>query len=310
MRPQVTLRMLADMKERREPIVMVTAYDFPTARIAERAEVDIVLVGDSAAQVVLGQDSTVGVTVDEMLLLASAVRRGVKTALVVCDLPFGSTEVSDEQAVTTALRFVREAGADAVKIEGGGQARLSRIRAIAGAGIPVVAHVGLTPQTAVALGGLRAQGRTAESAARFAREALAVQDAGAAALVIEAVPADVVGVVLPALDIPVIGIGAGPADGQVLVLHDLLGITEGKTAAFVKRFANIGADMVTGLAAYTGEVRAGTFPTAAHVYSATGDAVAAARAEVLAQPSASATLPMNSPARTTNLPSRPSPGRP
>ncbi|MDW4573708.1 3-methyl-2-oxobutanoate hydroxymethyltransferase [Microbacterium sp. M3] len=277
---KVTLQRLAEMKAAREPIVMVTAYDYPTARTAEQAGVDMVLVGDSGAQVVLGHDSTVAVTVDEMLVLSGAVRRGVRTAFLVCDLPFGSTEVSDEQAVATAVRFVKEAGADAVKLEGGGEARLSRIRAIAEAGIPVVAHVGLTPQTAVALGGLRAQGRTAESAARLVREALAVQDAGASVLVIEAVPADVAAVVLPALDIPVIGIGAGSADGQVLVIHDLLGITEGRTAAFVKRYATIGADMVTGVAAYASEVRGGVFPGAEHGYAATDEAVEAARAEL------------------------------
>jgi 3-methyl-2-oxobutanoate hydroxymethyltransferase len=275
---KVTLQRLAEMKERREPIVMVTAYDYPTGRTAEQAGVDMVLVGDSGAQVVLGHDSTVAVTVDEMLVLAGAVRRAVRTAFVVADLPFGSTEVSDEQAVATAVRFVKEAGADAVKLEGGGEARLSRIRAIADAGIPVVAHVGLTPQTAVALGGLRAQGRTAESAARIVREALAVQEAGASVLVIEAVPADVAAVVLPQLQIPVIGIGAGPADGQVLVVHDLLGITEGKTAAFVKRYGAIGPDMVAGVAAYAREVRAGVFPGPEHVYSATDAAVDAARA--------------------------------
>jgi 3-methyl-2-oxobutanoate hydroxymethyltransferase len=277
MRPQVTLRRLEEMKAGHEPIVMVTAYDYPTARVAERAEVDMVLVGDSGAQVVLGYDSTVAVSVDEMLVLARAVRRGVRSAFVVCDLPFGSTEVSDEQAVETAVRFVREAGADAVKLEGGGEARLSRIRAIAAAGIAVVAHVGLTPQTAVALGGMRAQGRTADSAARFAREAVAVQEAGASMLVVEAVPAEVVDVVLPALDIPVIGIGAGRADGQVLVMHDLLGITEGKTAAFVKRFAAVGDEMAGGVAAYAAEVRGGVFPGAEHGYSANEEAVAAAR---------------------------------
>lgn len=280
MRAQVTLQRLGEMKARREPIVMVTAYDYPTARTAEQAEVDMVLVGDSGAQVVLGHSSTVAVTVEEMLVLAGAVRRGVASAFVVADLPFGSTEVSDEQAVTTAIRFVKEAGADAVKLEGGGQARLSRIRAIAEAGIPVVAHVGLTPQTAVALGGLRAQGRTAESAARVVRESLAVQEAGASVLVIEAVPAEVAAVVLPALEIPVIGIGAGPADGQVLVVHDLLGITEGKTAAFVKRYGAIGPDMVAGVAAYAREVRGGVFPAPEHGYSATEAAIEAARAEL------------------------------
>ncbi|HWI31058.1 MAG TPA: 3-methyl-2-oxobutanoate hydroxymethyltransferase [Microbacterium sp.] len=278
-RPPVTIPRLVEMKAGREPIVMVTAYDYPSARAAERAGVDMVLVGDSGAQVVLGHGSTVEVTTDEMLVLASAVRRGVRTAFVVCDLPFGSTEVSDEQAVTTALRFVKEAGADAVKLEGGGPARLSRIRALVSAGIPVVGHVGLTPQTAVSLGGLRAQGRTAASAAQVVRDALAVQDAGACALVVEAVPADIVAVFLPGTRIPVIGIGAGPADGQVLVLHDLLGITEGPTAAFVKRYAAIGDGMRAGIAAYADEVRRSVFPGPEHGYAAGADALPAAERE-------------------------------
>lgn len=276
-RPPVTLHRLAELKAAGEPIVMVTAYDHPSARAAERAEVDMVLVGDSGAQVVLGHDSTVEVTTDEMLVLARAVRRGIRSAFVVCDVPFGSTEVSDEQAVATAIRFVKEGGADAVKLEGGTEARLSRIRAIVAAGIPVVGHVGLTPQTAVALGGLRAQGRTAGSAARVVTDALAVQAAGASAIVIEAVPADVVAVVLPALTVPVIGIGAGPADGQVLVLHDLLGITEGRAATFVKRYATIGDDMAAGVRAYAEDVRGGGFPGPEHGYPAGEDAVAAAR---------------------------------
>lgn len=281
-RPSVTLHRLAELKAAGEPIVMVTAYDYPSARVAERAGVDIVLVGDSGAQVVLGHGSTVEVTTDEMLVLAGAVRRGTRSAFVVCDVPFGSTEVSDEQAVATALRFVKEAGADAIKLEGGSEARLSRIRAIVAAGIPVVGHVGLTPQTAVALGGLRAQGRTADSAARLVTDALAVQAAGASMLVIEAVPAEVVAVVLPALQIPVIGIGAGPADGQVLVLHDLLGITEGRTAAFVKRYATIGDGMVAGVRAYAEDVRGRGFPGPEHGYPAEAEAVAAARAALAA----------------------------
>jgi 3-methyl-2-oxobutanoate hydroxymethyltransferase len=281
-RPSVTLHRLAELKAAGEPIVMVTAYDYPSARVAERAGVDIVLVGDSGAQVVLGHGSTVEVTTDEMLVLAGAVRRGTRSAFVVCDVPFGSTEVSDEQAVATALRFVKEAGADAIKLEGGSEARLSRIRAIVAAGIPVVGHVGLTPQTAVALGGLRAQGRTADSAARLVTDALAVQAAGASVLVIEAVPAEVVAVVMPALQIPVIGIGAGPADGQVLVLHDLLGITEGRTAAFVKRYATIGDGMVAGVRAYAEDVRGRGFPGPEHGYPAEAEAVAAARAALAA----------------------------
>ncbi|WP_159501208.1 3-methyl-2-oxobutanoate hydroxymethyltransferase [Microbacterium sp. 18062] len=279
-RSQTTLRRLREMKAAGEQIVMVTAYDHPTARAADAAGVDIVLVGDSAAQVVLGYPSTVSVSVDEMLVLTGAVRRGVEVALVVADVPFGSTEVSDEQAIATALRFVREAGADAVKLEGAGPARLSRIRAIVGAGIPVVGHVGLTPQTATALGGMRAQGRTEQTAARLVDDAFAVQDAGAFALVVEAVPAEVMAVVLPEIDIPVIGIGAGAADGQVLVLHDLLGITQGRVATFVKRFAAVGEDIDAGLTAYAEEVRSGVFPGPEHVYPAGQEAVAAARAAV------------------------------
>lgn len=276
MRPVTTAR-LAEMKQNGEQIVMVTAYDHPSARLAEEAGVDTILVGDSGAQVVLGHSSTVSVTTDELLVLAGAVRRGARVPFVVCDVPFGSTEVSDAQAVATAIRFVKEAGADAVKLEGATPDRLSRIRAIVEAGIPVVAHIGLTPQTATALGGLRAQGRTVESASRIVTEALAVQDAGAFMLVVEAVPAEVLQVVRPHLTIPVIGIGAGPADGQVLVLHDLLGVDERTPPAFVKRFGAIGEATRAAIAVYADEVRTGVFPGSEHTYPAREDAVAAAR---------------------------------
>ena len=281
--PKIAIPRLAEMKHERQPIVMVTAYDYPSARAAERAEVDLILVGDSGAQVVLGQPSTTEVTIEEMLVLARAARRGAPDTFIVVDTPFGSTEVSDEQAVETALRFVREAGADAVKLEGGGEARLSRIRAIVAAGVPVIGHIGLTPQTATALGGLRAQGRTIDSAERLVREALAVEAAGVMALVIEAVPSEVVDVVSPALNVAVIGIGAGTADGQVLVLHDLLGITEGRMAKFVKQYATIGDDQVAGLRAYADEVRSGAFPAREHQYPAAGEAVAAARTALRAE---------------------------
>lgn len=274
---KITIPHLYEMRENGEPIVMVTAYDYSSARTAERAGVDMVLVGDSGAQVVLGYGSTVEVSIDEMLMMAKAVRRGTQSALIVCDVPFGSTEVSDEQAVETAVRFVREAGADAIKIEGGSPARLSRIRAIIAAGVPVVGHVGLTPQTATALGGMRAQGRTVESAERVVEEALAVQEAGAFCVVAEAVPSEIIEVLRPKLTAPVIGIGAGRADGQVLVLHDLLGITEGRPAKFVKRWAGLGDEMVAGVSAYADEVRRGEFPAAEHQYPAREDAVEAAR---------------------------------
>ncbi|MFD5601195.1 3-methyl-2-oxobutanoate hydroxymethyltransferase [Leucobacter sp. NPDC058333] len=277
---QVTIPMLAEKRANGEPIVMVTAYDFPGARAAERAGVDMVLVGDSAAQVVLGYGSTVPVTTDEMLVLARAVRRGTETAFLVSDVPFGSTEISDEQAVATSVRFVKEAGADAVKLEGGSEPRLSRIRAIVAAGIPVVAHLGLTPQTAVALGGLRAQGRTGETAARLVREARGVQAAGAFCLVVEAVPAEITALLREELHIPIIGIGAGDADGQVLVVNDLLGITEGRAAKFVKRYATIGDDSAAAIAAYADEVRSRAFPGPEHRYASTDEALAAARAEL------------------------------
>ncbi|HSD78500.1 MAG TPA: 3-methyl-2-oxobutanoate hydroxymethyltransferase, partial [Solirubrobacteraceae bacterium] len=184
----MTLPRLAEKKALGDPIVMVTAYDFPSARAVEAAGVDVVLVGDSGAMTVLGYDSTVPVTLDELLVLARAVRRGLRMPFLVGDLPFGSYEVSDEQAVTTAMRFVKEAGCDAVKLEGGGPVSVARAGAIVGAGIPVMGHVGLTPQTSTALGGYRAQGRTATAAARIAREALALQDAGCFSIVFEAIP--------------------------------------------------------------------------------------------------------------------------
>ena len=264
----VTLPRLAEMKRRGEPIVMVTAYDFPSARAAEAAGVDMVLVGDSGAMTVLGYPSTVPVETDELLVLAKAVRRGLRTPLLVGDLPFGSYEVSDEQALRTALRFVKEAGCDAVKLEGGGRTSAARARAIADAGIPVMGHVGLTPQTATALGGYRAQGRDAEAAARVAAEAVALQAAGCFSLVFEAIPSQVAQEIMSRIEIPVIGIGAGPAtDGQVLVFHDLLGIRDGLGARFVKRYANIQEEMAAGVAAYACDVRSGRYPEPQHGYS-------------------------------------------
>jgi 3-methyl-2-oxobutanoate hydroxymethyltransferase len=264
----MTLPLLADKKRLREPIVMVTAYDFPSARAAEAAGVDLVLVGDSAATTVLGHSSTTPVGLDDMLVLARAVRRGLRTPLLIGDLPFGSYEISDEQAITTAMRMVKEAGCEAVKLEGGGQTPTSRARGIVGAGIPVMGHVGLTPQTATALGGWKAQGRTAAAAARIGAEALALQEAGCFALVFEAIPAAVTEELMGTIEIPVIGIGAGPAtDGQVLVFHDLLGIRDGLGARFVKRYANLQREMDAGVAAYADDVRARRYPGPEHTYS-------------------------------------------
>jgi 3-methyl-2-oxobutanoate hydroxymethyltransferase len=274
----VTLPRLSEMRRLGEPIVMVTAYDFPSARAAEAAGVDIVLVGDSGAMTVLGYPSTVAVELDEMLMLAKAVRRGLRTPLLVGDLPFGSYEASDEQAVRSALRFVKDAGCDAVKLEGGGPVSVARARAIVGAGIPVMGHVGLTPQTATALGGYRAQGRSADAATRIAGGALALQDAGCFSIVFEAIPSDVAAALMPSIDVPVIGIGAGPAtDGQVLVFHDLLGIREGLGARFVKRYANLQEDMVTGVAAFADDVRTRRYPEAQHGYSIDQDELSSFR---------------------------------
>jgi 3-methyl-2-oxobutanoate hydroxymethyltransferase len=264
----MTLPRIAENKRLGEPLVMVTAYDYPSARAAEAAGVDLVLVGDSAATTVLGYSATTPVDLDDMLVLARAVRRGLTTPLMIGDLPFGSYEVSDEQAITTAVRMVKEAGCDAVKLEGGGPAPVSRARAIVGAGIPVMGHVGLTPQSSTALGGWKAQGRTARAAVRIAHEALALQDAGCFALVFEAIPAAVTDELMPHLEIPVIGIGAGSStDGQVLVFHDLLGIRDGLGPRFVKRYASLQEEMNSGVAAYAEDVRLRRYPGPEHTYS-------------------------------------------
>lgn len=274
-RKPVTLPQLAEMKLAAEPIVMVTAYDHPSAQVAEEAGVDVVLVGDSAAMTVLGYDSTVPVGMDEMVMLAAAVRRGLLTPLLVGDMPFGSYEGSNEQAVTNAQRFVKEAGCDAVKLERGGGS-VERARAIVRAGIPVMGHVGLTPQTATALGGFKAQGRTAGRAAQIAEEALALEAAGCFAIVFEAIPSEVTAALVKRLTVPVIGIGAGPAtDGQVLVFHDLLGIFGGHTAKFVKRYASVREEMVRGVRDYAAEVRSGDFPRPEHGYAVEPDELAA-----------------------------------
>jgi 3-methyl-2-oxobutanoate hydroxymethyltransferase len=267
-RTPMTLPQLIEMKRAGEPIVMVTAYDYPSAQIVDEAGVDVVLVGDTAAMVVLGYDATTPVGMEEMLMMASAVRRGLKHALLIGDMPFGSYEGSNEQAVENAQRFVKEAGCAAVKLERGG-ASVERARAIVRAGIPVMGHVGLTPQTATVLGGFKAQGRTAETAAKLTEEAFALQSVGCFAIVFEAIPAAVTEALVPKLEIPVIGIGAGPAaDGQVLVLHDLLGVYAGHRPKFVKQFADVREESLKGVRAYTEEVRARSYPDEEeHTYS-------------------------------------------
>jgi 3-methyl-2-oxobutanoate hydroxymethyltransferase len=279
-RKRVTLTKLAEMRALGEPIVMITAYDHPSALVVEQAGVDVVLVGDSAANNVLGYSDTLPVTVEELLMLTRAVRRGLKTPLLVGDLPFGSYEASDALAIATAQRFVKEAGCDGVKLEGGGTSA-ERARAIVRAGVPVMGHVGLTPQTATMLGGYRAQGRTAVRARQVLDDALALQEAGCFSIVFEAMPAGVTDVIMPHMEIPVIGIGAGPStDGQVLVLHDLLAIHDDFQPKFVKRFAAVKEEMLRGVSAYADEVRTRRFPAAEHTYGIAPEELDRFRAEV------------------------------
>ena len=257
---------LRDAAERGQKIAMVTAYDAPSARLADRAGVDAILVGDSAAMTVLGLDSTVGITMDEMLTLTRAVSRGARRPLLVADLPFGACQVSNRVAVTNAIRFVREASADAVKIEGAGTTT-RRAAAIVAAGVPVMGHLGLTPQTATMLGGYHPQGRTAASATRLLADAQALEAAGCFSIVLEAVPAEVAARVTDALRIPTIGIGSGAScDGQVLVWHDLLGLTSGHLPRFVKQYAQLSDQIVAAIQAYVEDVRAARFPGDAHTY--------------------------------------------
>ena len=264
---KLALPELAEMKRRGDRIVMITAYDAPSGRIADAAGVDLILVGDSAAMVVLGHDSTVPATMDELVMLTSAVNRGARRPLVVADMPFGSFQVSNEQALENAIRFVKESSADAVKLEGAGP-MLPRVQAIVGAGVPVMGHIGLTPQTATKLGGFKAQGRTAAKAVQLYEDALALQEAGCFAIVLEAVPTPVAEAITHALEIPTIGIGAGAAcDGQVLVWHDLLGLYEGHAPRFVKQYAELASVMQAAVASYAGEVRSGSFPEQQHTYS-------------------------------------------
>ncbi len=266
---------LAEMKRRGDRIVMITAYDAPAARIADDAGVELILVGDTAAMVMLGHSSTLPVTLDEMIFLTRAVTRAARRPLVVGDLPFGTYEVSDEQAVTSAIRMVKEGGADVVKLEGAGR-MLGRVRAIAESNIGVMGHVGLTPQSATKLGGFKAQGRTADAAKRLLEDALALQAAGAFAVVLEAVPAAVAERVTKALDVPTIGIGAGGAtDGQVLVWHDMLGMYEGPTPRFVKQYAHLAETIGDAVARYAADVRSGAFPGDEHAYRITPEELAA-----------------------------------
>jgi 3-methyl-2-oxobutanoate hydroxymethyltransferase len=264
---RLTLPDIAAMAERGERLVMLTAYDAPSARLADEAGVDILLVGDSAGTTVLGLDSTVGVTMDEMAVFTRAVVRGASRAFVVSDLPFGAYQVSDEEAVANAIRLVKEAGAGAVKLEGAGPT-LSRVRAIVEAGVPVMGHTGLTPQSAALQGGYRAQGRTAAAARRLLDEARALERAGCFGIVLEAVPPAVAAAITARLSIPTIGIGAGPScNGQVLVWHDVLGLLPGAPPRFVRQYARLAPEVRRAIDGYVADVRSGRFPEAAHTYA-------------------------------------------
>jgi 3-methyl-2-oxobutanoate hydroxymethyltransferase len=263
---KVSLSDLSRMKRQGEKIVFVTAYDAPSARLADEAGVDCLLVGDSAAMTVLGHESTLPVSMDEMLMLTRAVARGAARPLIVADMPFGSFQISNESAVENAVRFTKEGGADAVKLEGAGS-MLQRVAAITGAGIPVMGHIGLTPQSATMLGGYKAQGRTAEKAQRLIDQAMALEDSGCFAIVLEAMPEPVAKRITDSLRIPTIGIGAGAScDGQVLVWHDLLGLTPGHLPQFVKQYAAVGDVILNALRGYVADVRTVAFPSGQHTY--------------------------------------------
>ncbi|MGZ6315619.1 MAG: 3-methyl-2-oxobutanoate hydroxymethyltransferase [Anaerolineales bacterium] len=263
-RKKITTSTLRLKKERGEPITMLTAYDYPTALAEDRAGIDSILVGDSLGMVVLGYQNTLPVTMEDMLHHASAVARGATYALLIGDMPFMSYQVSAEQAVRNAGRFLQEAGMEAVKLEGGRE-RLDAIRAIVGAGIPVMGHLGLTPQSVNQLGGFRPQAKRAGAAQRLLEDALMLEGAGCFGIVLESVPARLAQLVSQKLSIPTIGIGAGVGcDGQVLVTHDLLGLFDRFTPRFVKKYANLHAEMQRAFGEYISDVQHRNFPANEH----------------------------------------------
>ncbi len=266
MAPKISILDLQKKKETGQPISMLTAYDYPGAKMVDEAGVDIILVGDSLAMTVLGHPNTVSVTMDEMLHHCRAVARGTQRAFLVGDMPFMSYQIDRAEAVRNAGRFLKEAGMEAVKLEGGEEV-LDTVYAITRAGIPVMGHLGLTPQTAIKLGGFKVQAKTAETAQRLQEDALALQAAGCFALVLEAVPAPVAAQVSRRLNIPTIGIGAGPGcNGQVLVFHDVLGLFDEFVPKFVKQYANLRQPIIDAFKAYIADVEAGAFPSADHSF--------------------------------------------
>jgi len=268
---KVTVPAILEKKAREEKITCLTAYDYPTARLVDEAGVDIILVGDSLGMVVLGYENTLPVTMDEMLHHTRAVRRAVRHALLVADMPFGSFHLSPEASVANALRFVKEAGAEAVKVEGG-EKRAELILRLVEAEIPVMGHIGLTPQSVNALGGFKLQGKTLAAAEALLRDARAVEAAGAFSLVLESVPKEVAEWLTHEVKVPTIGIGAGPAcDGQVLVLHDLLGLSFRCLPKFARRYADLQATIAEAVRAFCADVKSGNFPGEAETYSLADD---------------------------------------
>jgi 3-methyl-2-oxobutanoate hydroxymethyltransferase len=267
--PRVTIPMLLQRKQRHEKITMLTAYDFPSAYLLDRSNVDIVLVGDSLSMVVLGYENTLPIGMDEMIYHTKAAVRGCKRALVVGDMPFGSYQNGIAQAVQNGIRFVKEGGCAAVKLEGG-KHRSSVIGALVDAEVPVMAHVGLTPQSMHRFGGFKVQGKSADAALAVMEDAMAVQEAGAFAVVLESIPGPVAAEITARLKIPTIGIGAGVhCDGQVLVWHDLMGLSDRKPAKFVKQYANLYPEMLAAANAFCEEVQNGSYPDDAHTYQMT-----------------------------------------
>lgn len=266
-----TIRTLQAKRDKGEPITMLTAYDYPSARLVDRAGVDAILVGDSLAMVVLGHDDTLSVTMDEMLHHARAVRRGASSALLIGDMPFMSYQAEVADGVRSAGRFIQEAGMDAVKLEGG-RSVVRTVRAIVRAGIPVQGHIGLTPQSVNMLGGWRVQGRTAEAAQSLLEDALALEDAGCFTIVLESVPARVAAFITERLSIPTIGIGAGSrCSGQVLVFHDLVGLFDQFKPKFVRRYAELGSAIEAAVRAYCADVGQRSFPDSDHSYAMADD---------------------------------------
>ncbi|HET8666371.1 MAG TPA: 3-methyl-2-oxobutanoate hydroxymethyltransferase [Terriglobales bacterium] len=264
--PKITTASLREKKLRHEPITCLTAYDYPSARLVDEAGIDVILVGDSLAQVMLGYDSTLPVTVEEMLHHTRAVRRGVKRALLVADMPYGSYHVDEKETLHNAARLVKEGGAEAVKIEGG-EKRADLIRRVIEAEIPVAGHIGLTPQSVNVMGGYKVQGKTLAAIEQLMRDAVALDKAGVACLYLEGIPREVAAMITAEVETPTIGIGAGPeCDGQVLVFHDLLGLTFGPPAKFVRRYADLGGVINGAVQAYRDDVLAGRYPSDGESY--------------------------------------------